>query len=83
MTISNIQKLHDLAETSLVSYANYTPSLSPSFEAAIQDPNKQIGAGLTSDQAKQFAEKYAFVHQKTLGSERWGQVFKYNIQLMQ
>ena len=59
MAISNIQSLHDLAETSLVSYANYTPTPGFTLEAAIKDPRPEIGAGLTDVQAKLFADKEA------------------------
>ena len=57
MSITNIQTLHDLAETSLASYA-YLENIS-NLEAALQVD--KIGANFTPDQAAVFVAKYELV----------------------
>jgi len=54
MSITNIQILHDLAETSLASYANLT--INPDLLGDLQAEN--TGASFTSDQAIAFADHY-------------------------
>jgi hypothetical protein len=57
MSISNIQTLHDLAETSLASYAHLQ------FAANLKDDLQvpKIGADFTPDQAAAFVAKYDLI----------------------
>jgi pimeloyl-ACP methyl ester carboxylesterase len=57
MTISNIQELHDFAETALATYANL--STNQNLITDLQQP--ATGATFTSDQAAQFAARYALL----------------------
>ena len=57
MTISNIQQLHDLAETSLASYATIAPrSNEVDLRAALIDIN--TGADFVTPQASRFTDQY-------------------------
>lgn len=58
MSITNIQTLHDLAETALASYANLdvTHVLSDDLQV------KNTGASFTTDQATQFEDRYSLIH---------------------
>lgn len=58
MSITNIQTLHDLAETSLASYANLTTNTALFDDLQITN----TGASFTTDQATQFINHYDLVH---------------------
>lgn len=58
MSTTNIQVLHDLAETSLATYAYFNPNerTDSALAAALQDNN--FGASFTPDQTTTFVAKY-------------------------
>ena len=56
MSINNIQTLHDLAETSLASYAYLDIAFKSELSAMLQAD--KIGANFTPDQATVFVAKY-------------------------
>jgi hypothetical protein len=55
MSITNIQILHDLAETSLASYANLTTDQALADKLQV----KNTGASFTLEQTSQFTKNYA------------------------
>ncbi|HEX4879694.1 MAG TPA: hypothetical protein VFV39_07615, partial [Limnobacter sp.] len=59
MSLSSIQALHDLAETSLASYVYLDDNNRSQLEHMLQ--NKGLYGEFTPDQAKLFAEKYALL----------------------
>lgn len=59
MAITNISALHDLAETSLATYANL--DLQPASELSAMLQKEKLGANFTPDQAKTFTEKYSLL----------------------
>ena len=58
MSIANIQSLHDLAETSLATYAFLDSSMREDVALAARLQKVDVGASFTLDQATNFVAKY-------------------------